>query len=158
MLMSLSLSQKIEQKITLKQRLLIGFGITDETFSVASLETGKLSFSFLLGLITGPFLGWSIGTLAGALICAALPSSLSSAMGIALYGMFIAIIIPPAKKSKPVTFIISLSVLIVCIFRYIPVLNQVSSGFRVIIATFLSAGTGAILFPENDEKEEEENQ
>lgn len=147
MLMSLSLTQRLDQDMTLPKRLLIAFGVTDETFSVASLEDGRLSFSYLFGLIIGPILGWSVGTALGALICSALPKSLSSAMGIALYAMFIAIIVPPAKKSKAVITILMVSVAIVCILRYIPIFSFISSGFRVIIATFLGAGIGALLFP-----------
>lgn len=147
MLMSLSLTQRLDQDMTLPKRLLIAFGVTDETFSVASMEQGRLSFFYLLGLITGPFLGWTAGTAAGALICSALPETLNNAMGIALYGMFIAIIIPPAKKSKPITLIILTSVAVVCILRYLPIFHFVSSGFRVILGTILGAGFGAILFP-----------
>lgn len=149
MLMSLSLTQRLGSDMNLPKRLLIGFGVTDETFTVASMESGKLNFSFLLGLVSGPFFGWVIGTALGAFICAALPASLSSAMGIALYGMFIAIILPPAKKSKPVTFIILISVAVVCMMKYIPVLSSISSGFRIIIATLIGAGIGALLFPIN---------
>lgn len=150
MLMSLSLSQRIDRKMKLPRRLLIAFGVTDETFSVASMEQGDLSFSFLAGLMTGPFLGWSIGTALGAVICSALPKSLGNALGIALYGMFIAILLPPAKKSRPVCIIILISVITACILKYVPVLNNLSSGFRVIIATFLGAGTGALLYPVED--------
>jgi len=151
MLMSLSLTQRLGSDMTLPKRLLIGFGVTDETFTVASMEYGQLSFPFLLGLITGPFWGWTIGTVLGAFICSALPSSLSNAMGIALYGMFIAIILPPAKKSRPITLIILTSVAVVCIFRYIPLFHSISSGFRVIIATLIGAGLGALLYPIKDE-------
>jgi predicted branched-subunit amino acid permease len=147
MLMSLSLTQRLRQDVTLPQRLLIGYGVTDETFSVASMEQGSLSFCYLLGLMLGPFLGWSVGTALGAFVCSSLPAALSSAMGIALYGMFIAIIIPPAKKSKPISLIIIISVAVVVILRYVPVFHSISSGFRVIIATFLGAGIGALLFP-----------
>jgi predicted branched-subunit amino acid permease len=152
MLMSLSLTQRLGSDMTFLRRLLIAFGVTDETFTVASMEQGSLSFPFLLGLITLPFFGWSAGTALGALICSALPQSLSSAMGIALYGMFIAIIIPPAKKSRPVTLIILISVAVTCILRYLPVFHPISSGFRVIIATFIGAGFGALLFPMEAEK------
>lgn len=147
MLMSLSISQKIEKKIPLYQRLIFAFGITDETFTVASMEEGKLSFHYMLGLISGPIVGWTLGTALGAIICSNLPESLSSAMGIALYGMFIAIIIPPAKKSKPVLFIVVLSIMIMCVLKYIHLFQMVSSGFRVIIATILGAGIGAAFFP-----------
>jgi predicted branched-subunit amino acid permease len=147
MLMSLSLTQRLDQDMTFSKRLIIAFGVTDETFSMASLENGLLSFPYLFGLMVGPFLGWSIGTALGALICSALPKSLSSAMGIALYAMFIAIIIPPAKKSKAVITILVISVAIVCILRYLPFFGFISPGFRIIIATFFGAGLGAYLFP-----------
>lgn len=154
MLMSLSLSQKIDTNIGLFKRLVFSFGITDETFSVASMETGKLSNAYLLGLISGPIVGWSLGTALGALICSALPASLASAMGIALYGMFIAIIIPPARKSKAVVVVLALSIVIHCCLRYLPVFSFISSGFQVILATMLSAGIGAVLFPMEEKKEE----
>lgn len=157
MLMSLSLTQRLKEDMTFPQRLLIGFGVTDETFSIASMEKGSLSFRYLLGLMLGPFLGWSIGTLFGALICTSLPSALSNAMGIALYGMFIAIIIPPAKKSKPITSIIIISVVVVAILRYLPIFHFISSGFRIIIASFLGAGIGALLFPIESSSANENN-
>ncbi len=153
MLMSLSLSQKIDSKIGLWKRLIFSFGITDETFSVASMEQGKLSSTYMIGLISGPIIGWSLGTALGAMICSALPQSLANAMGIALYGMFIAIIVPPARKSKAVVVILLLSIFIHCCLRYITYFSFISSGFRVIIATVLSAGIGAFLFPMEDKEE-----
>jgi predicted branched-subunit amino acid permease len=108
----------------------------------------------------GPTLGWTSGTALGAIICSSLPESLSSAMGIALYGMFIAIVLPVAKKEKSVTIIVAISVAIVCILRYIPIFNFISSGFRVIIATIIGAGIGALLFPitEDSSHDQEEGQ
>lgn len=153
MLMSLSLSQKIDSKINLVQRLIFGFGITDETFSVASMEKGKLSYSYMVGLITGPILGWTLGTVLGAFICSALPISISKAMGIALYAMFIAIIIPPSKKSKSVFIVILTSIGITMILKYIPFFNFVSNGFRVIIATILGSGIGAAIWPIEDKND-----
>lgn len=152
MLMSLSISQKLEKKITLPQRLVFAFGITDEVFAVSSMEDGKLSNKYMLGLITGPIVGWTLGTALGAIICSALPVTIKDAMGIALYGMFIAIIIPPARKSGKVVLVLILSVIITCILKYTPVLCNISSGFRVIIATVLSAGFCAIKYPLEDEK------
>ncbi len=154
MLMSLSLSQKIDPDISLFQRLIFGFGITDETFSIASVEKGKLSYYYMMGLITGPIIGWSLGTALGALTCSALPESISSAMGIALYAMFIAIIIPPARKSKSILMIILVSIGINVLLKYIPLFGFISSGFRVIAATILGAGIGATLWPIEDEKKE----
>lgn len=147
MLMSLALSQKIDPKISFIQRLIFAFAITDETFSVAATENQKLSFPYLMGLIILPFTGWTLGTTLGALICSALPAKLSSAMNIALYGMFIAIIIPPAKKSKSIFMILVFSVIITLILKCIPLFSFISSGFRVIISTVLGAGIGAYLYP-----------
>ncbi|WP_010245134.1 AzlC family ABC transporter permease [Acetivibrio cellulolyticus] len=151
MLMSLSLSQKIDPEISLIQRLIFGFGITDETFTMASMEKGRLSYAYMLGLISGPIIGWSLGTTFGAFTCSALPESVSSAMGIALYAMFIAIIIPPAKKSKSVLMIVLISIIINIVLKYIPFFNFISSGFRVITATVFGAGIGAAIWPSEEE-------
>lgn len=152
MLMSLSLTQRLDKSMSLTKRLLVGYGVTDEVFSIASMEQGILTFPYLLGLIIGPVIGWTTGTALGAIISAALSDNLSNAMGIALYGMFIAIVLPVAKKSKPVTIIVAISVAVVCILRYVPTFQMISSGFRVIIATIIGAGIGAILFPIADDK------
>lgn len=157
MLMSLSLTQRLDKAMSLPKRLMVGYGVTDEVFSVASMEQGTLTFPYLLGLIIGPVIGWTTGTSLGAIISAALPESLSNAMGIALYGMFIAIVLPVAKKSKPIIMIVAISVAIVCILRYVPLFQMVSSGFRVIIATIIGAGIGAILFPIEDDMAQDED-
>lgn len=153
MLMSLSLSQKIDPKITFVQRLIVGFGITDEVFSVASMENGKLSSSYMFGLIAGPIFGWTLGTALGALISSALSQNLGNAMGIALYAMFIAIFIPPAKKSKPALLIVLITVAINLIIKYVPIFGFISSGFRIITATVIGAGIGAALWPSIDSEE-----
>lgn len=153
MLMSLSLSQKIESEMSLVQRLIIGFGITDETFLVSSTGSGRISYSHMLGLITGPIAGWTLGTTLGAFISSALPPSVSSAMGIALYAMFIAIIVPPCKKSRPIFVIVLITVAIALVLKYIPIFSFISSGFRVIAATILGAGLGAALWPIEDTNE-----
>ncbi len=155
MLMSLSLSQRLKPGVSILKRMIFGFGITDETFVVASMESGALSYSFMLGLITLPIAGWTVGTAAGALICSALPKALSLSLGIALYGMFIAIIIPAAKHSRAVFIMIALSVLIVCLLRYIPAFSFISSGFRIITAAVLAAAVGAVIFPVKEEKADE---
>jgi predicted branched-subunit amino acid permease len=150
MLMSLSLSQRLGPEITLLQRLIFGFGITDETFSVASMEDKKLSSAYMFGLISGPIMGWTLGTALGSFISSALPDKIGNAMGIALYAMFIAIIVPPAKKSKPVLNIVLISIGISIVIKYVPFLDFISSGFRIILATILGAGIGASLWPVTD--------
>ena len=152
MLMSLSLTQRLEKSMSLPKHLLVGYGVTDEIFSIASMERGTLTFPYMLGLIIGPVLGWTTGTALGAIISTALPESLSNAMGIALYAMFIAIVLPVAKNSKPVTIIVLMSVAVVCILKYVPIFSMISSGFRIIIATVIASGIGAKLFPINDEQ------
>lgn len=147
MLMSLSLSQKLKPTVGIAKRLLIGYGITDEIFALASLRDGKVSPAYMYGLMTMPVFGWTFGTFLGACTSGVLPDSLQNAMGIALYTMFIAIIIPPAKKSRPIQAVIALSILITCMLQYLPVFSFISSGFQMILATILSAGVMAVLFP-----------
>ena len=154
MLMSLALSQKLEQKIPLWKRLLFGFGITDEVFAVASVEVHKISAEYMFGLITAPIAGWTIGTALGACASGVLPAALQNAMGIALYTMFIAIMIPPAKKSKPILIVIMMSVFITCIMKYISWFDFISEGFQIILATVIAAGIGAALFPIEEEQDE----
>lgn len=154
-LMSLSLTQKLKRDIPILHKAIFSFGITDEVFAVASLNNQELSEKYMYGLITLPYIGWAIGTLLGSLITDILPTSLQGAMGIALYAMFIALIIPPAKKSNPTIFVIVTSILTTCILKYVSIFSFISSGFRIIIATFIAAGLGAFLYPDSDTKREE---
>jgi len=143
-LMSLSLSQKIDQKMNTIQRMIISFGITDETFGIASIQNNTLTFHFMLGFILIPIIGWTSGTLAGEILMNFLPVSLQNAMGIALYGMFLAIIIPASTKSKPILEVIFISAVISVLFYYVPVF---SSGVALIISTLCGAIYGAWKYP-----------
>ncbi len=151
MLMSLSISQKIDRKINTLQRMLFSFGITDETYVVASLQPNKLSSSYLFGLISMPIFGWNLGTILGVFISDLLPLTLQNAMGIALYGMFIALIVPPARKERKILVIIIIAVAIMCMFRYISIFSGISSGFRIIISSVVAAAAGAYFFPNKEE-------
>ena len=117
-------------------------------------QRGSISRRYLYGLILLPFLGWSSGTLCGAVLGAILPARLESALGIAIYGMFIAIIIPAAKKSRPVFMVVLIAALLSCLFTYVPGLNQISSGFSIIICSIIASAIGAALFPVAGEEEE----
>ena len=150
-LMSLSLSQKLSQDTGTLERLRVSFGITDEIFAVASTKDGKVGSRYMSGLITVPYLGWALGTLMGVVAGTMLPPMVQSALGIAIYGMFIAIIMPVAKKSMPILKVVAIAVALSCLFRWMPVLNQVSSGFVIIICSVISAGFGAIFFPIKEE-------
>lgn len=158
-LMSLSLSQKLNSGVTFLHRLFISFGNTDEIFAVASSQSGEVGKKYMYGLITTPYLGWTIGTAIGAIAGQALPQSVCSALNIMLYGMFIAIFVPPAKSYSPVLKVVILAIVLSCAFAWFPDLNRVSSGFVIIICTLISAIFGAVFFPvESDTEGGRENE
>ncbi|MBQ2700134.1 MAG: AzlC family ABC transporter permease [Clostridia bacterium] len=146
-LMSLSLSQKLDQTMTTPHRLLASFCNTDEIFAVASSQPGKVSNIYFYGLMLTPYFGWALGTLMGAAAGSLLPPDIRSALGIAIYGMFLAIFIPPAKKQKPVRLVVLLACALSLLMKYAPVLRNVSSGFAIIICAVLAAGYAAFKHP-----------
>ena len=146
-LMSLSLSQKADKSVRGIHRWLLGFGITDEIFAVAMGNSKDVSKKYLYGLIFLPIVGWTTGTLLGALAGQVLPTVVRDSLCIAIYGMFLAIIIPPAKKNSAILKVIVISVLLSCAFKWLPLLNQVSSGFVIIICTVVASIVGAVFFP-----------
>lgn len=151
MLMSLSLSQKVESKMTLLQRLILSFGITDEVFAVAMQQKREINSRYFAGLILTPYVGWAVGTLLGATATGFLPASVRTALGIAIYGMFLAIIIPPARKSKAVLLVVLIAAGLSCCFKWIPWINQLSSGWVIIICAIVAAGFAAWRFPVKEE-------
>lgn len=153
-LMSVSLSQKLHKSVNLLDRFLIAFSNTDEIFAVASGQKGGRQ-KYMYGLALLPIVGWTLGTLIGAAASTVLPLSVRSALGIAIYGMFIAIFIPPAKHNKTVAVVVLLSAALSICFKYVPGLCKVSSGFVIIICAVLSATVGALLKPV---KEDEANE
>lgn len=146
-LMSLSVSQKVAADMSIWQRLAVSFGITDEVFAVSMQRRGELTAVYMAGLILTPVIGWTMGTLTGAVATSFMPPILSNAMGIALYGMFIAIIIPPARDDKSVMITVALAILASVAFTYMPGLKLLSGGWSVIIITVLVSGIAATLFP-----------
>lgn len=151
-LMSLSVSQKVEEKFKTAQRLIASFGITDEVFAVSMQRRKELSFPYMAGLILTPIVGWSLGTLIGAVATSLLPAVLTDAMGIALYGMFIAIIVPPAREHKNVLFAVVLAILASCVFSYVPVFSFLSGGWSIIIITVAVSALAALLHPIEEEE------
>ncbi len=146
-LTSLSLSQRLQPDISLAGRMLIGFGVTDEIYAVAILKEHELNFSYMLGLMTLPITGWTIGTLTGAIAGYILPLSWRSALGIALYAMFVAIIMPPARSSRPVLMVVASAAILSVIFEFTPGLNLIPLGWRIIICTIIASAAGALLAP-----------
>ncbi|MBQ2888009.1 MAG: AzlC family ABC transporter permease [Firmicutes bacterium] len=146
-LMSLSLSQKFDDTVRLVDRFLIAFVNTDEVFAVAAGRPGTVGRLYMFGLITAPYFGWALGTLLGAGVGDFLPQSLASALGIAIYGMFLAIIIPPAKQNHAIVVAIAVAVGLSCLFNWLPLLQNIGSGFVIIICTVVAAAVAALLFP-----------
>ncbi len=152
-LMSVSLSQKFHKSVSLLDRFLIAFGNTDEIFAVASGQKTDVGKKYMYGLILMPYLGWSLGTLLGAAASAVLSEAVRSALGIAIYGMFLAIFIPPMKKDKAVAVVVLTAAALSCLFFYVPVLKSVSSGFVIIICAVVAATLGALIKPVSDKDE-----
>ena len=144
--MSVCLSQKTDSHFKGIYRLLLGFFMTDEIFAVASMEK-SVSRSFFFGLSTAPFFGWTFGTLFGAALGDILPERVMGALCIAIYGMFIAIVIPESKKSRPTAICAGLAVVLSCLFYYVPVLKEVPSGFTIIVCAVVASTVMAIFAP-----------
>lgn len=147
MLMSLALTQKIKKHTSLFHRMIMGFGITDEIFAVAASEIRTVTPAYFYGLMTLPVIGWTGGTLLGAVASGLMPARLSNAMELGLYAMFLAIIIPPAKKERAVCLVIIIAVMISACIYYLPPLQFISGSIRVITAAVLAAAAGAFFFP-----------
>lgn len=154
-LMSLTLSQKLAPSFTTLHRMLGAFGITDEIFALAAAEEGELYPSFLYGLITLPYFGWAGGTLLGAVMGNVLPVSIKDALGIAIYGMFLAIVLPPARTDRGVLTAALISAALSVIFAYVPLFSFLSSGFSVIVCALAASAVAALFFPVPKEDEEE---
>ena len=150
-LMSLSLSRKLDGSMGTLQRMIFSFANTDEIFAVASSQPGKVGKYYLYGLMLTPWIGWSLGTLLGAAAGTLLPAFVRTALGIAIYGMFLAIILPPARNSRPVRFVVLAAVAMSLCFHYIPGLTPVSSGFVIIICGVLAAALGAWRYPAEED-------
>lgn len=151
MLMSLSLSQKLDPSISRFKRSLLAFGNTDEIFAVA-MKQKEITAAYFSGLIIMPYIGWATGTLMGATVTNILPASVRSALGIAIYGMFIAIIIPVAKKIKSVAVTIVIAVALSSLFKWLPGLNKLSSGWSIIICAVIASAVTAARYPVDEEE------
>ena len=150
-LMSLALSQRMGQRIGVLPRLMIAFFNTDEIFALAMARKEPLTVPFMLGLGTLPIVGWTTGTLCGALAGSVLPASIQAALGVMLYGMFVAIVVPPAKQNKPVLICVILAMVFSTLFTIVPLLQQTSAGIAIVICTVAAAAICAWLFPISEE-------
>ena len=151
-LMSFSLSQKMRRDEPWAHGYLVAFGITDEIFGVSASQEGKVSAFYNYGAMCMAIPGWTLGTLLGAISGSLLPDFIMSALGVAIYGMFLAVIIPPAKKNKAVLLVVVAAMAVSTLFAVVPGLNKVSSGFVIIITTLVTAGGAAYLCPVKEDE------
>lgn len=156
-LMSISLSQKLDKSVRLFERFIIAFGNTDEIFAVSVSNPQNVTSFYMYGLILTPFLGWSLGTLLGAVAGNILPAIVTSALGVAIYGMFVAVVVPVVKKEKNTAFCVLLAIAFSCAFKYIKPLSVIPSGFVIIICAVLASAVFALVAPINTYKEGNEN-
>ena len=155
-LMSSSLSQRFDTNMKSYHRYLIAFGVTDEVFGVSSAYVHQnVPPAYCYGLICAAWPGWVGGTALGCISGDILPPSVLSALGVALYGMFIAIIVPPAKHNKVLLGIVLSSMLLSLGFAVTPILKEIPSGYRVIILTIIIASVAAYFFPVKEDDTDE---
>lgn len=152
-LMSISLAQKTGNKMPLKKRLIMSFGITDEIYAVSISQKGPVKFVWFLGLMFPPIAGWTLGTLVGASASTALPDQLVNALGLAMYGMFIAIFVPAARKERPILYCVLLTALVSVTVDAIPALKQISGGYTLILITIVISALMAWRFPHKSEEQ-----
>ena len=153
-LMSVSLSQRLDNSMTLPHRLAISFVNTDEVFAVAASRPETVGRRYLYGLILTPFFGWSIGTIVGAVMGDLLPSFLTSALGIAIYGMFIAIVVPKARDDRAMALCVLLAAAVSCLFRYLPALQAIPQGFAIILCAVSVSAVMALVAPVDGKEDE----
>ena len=156
LLMSCALSQKFSSDTSLFHRFWTGFFITDEIFGISSSCPGRLNPFYTYGAASIAIPGWALGTCLGVILGTALPARITRALSVALYGMFLAIIIPPARENKVIAGLVIIAMLCSSLFSYLPFLTGISSGMKVIILTVLLSGAAAVLFPVKETKEDAE--
>ncbi len=146
-LMAISLTQNLDERFRGIWRVLMGFGITDEIFAVAVSRKEPVTRSYFFGLMLIPYWSWTFGTLTGVVLGSVLPTIVVTSLGIAIYGMFIAIVVPVAKKESRVLFSVILAIMLSCLLAYVPALSFVSSGFSIILCAVIASAVAAVLFP-----------
>lgn len=152
MLMSIAMSQKVDADFHGIWRWLLGYGITDEIFAAAIQTDGTIKRSYFGSLIILPVIGWTAGTFLGAFLGNILPVMLTNALGVALYGMFIAVVVPKAREDFHVLFAVLIAVSISVALKYIPAFSFISGGFGIIICAVAASAVGALVFPVKEDE------
>lgn len=156
LLMSCALSQKMKPKTSIFHRMLVAFDVTDEIFAISIARDGYLNPNYTYGSIVIAAPCWALGTALGCIVGNLMPMRLVSAFSVALFGMFLAVIIPPAKKDKVIGILIVICFLLSYITTYLPGFASISSGTRTIILTVVISAIAAILFPKKNDNQEEQ--
>ncbi len=156
LLMSCSLSQKLTPETPLRHRMLVAFDVTDEIFGISIAYPGQLNPWYTYGAIAVAIPGWGLGTFFGVAVGNVLPPRLVSALSVGLYGMFLAIIVPPARKSRVVLALVLLSFAASFLVSRWTLLAGISSGIKTILLTVVISLAAAILFPVKSPGEEEQ--
>ncbi len=151
LLMSCALTQKLSPGTGLGHRLLMGLGVTDEIFGVCVSVENPLNPFYLYGVFLVAMPGWTLGTYLGVVMGNLLPGNLVSALSVGLYGMFLAVIVPPSRKSKIVGGLVILSMALSLLADKLSVLSHISSGTKIILLTVVISAAAAVLFPVKDE-------
>lgn len=158
-LMGITLTQRLDSKCTTRHRLLMSFGMTDEIFALAASKPYSVGPSYFYGLMTAPYIGWAMGTLLGALAGQILPMDVRYALGIAIYAMFVAIVLPPMRRERGVLWAVVIAAVLSCLVRYLPFLQFISEGFSIIICAVIAALVMAWFCPiPEDQREEAEHE
>ncbi len=151
-LMSLAIGQRLGPKVGTGKRLLAAFFNTDEIFALGMARGKHLTIPFFVGAGVAAAVGWTSGTAMGAVAGSLLPQSIRMALGVMLYGMFIAIVVPQVKEETPILASVALALVFSCLFKWVPFLNQISDGLAIVICTVLAASLCAVLFPLQEEE------
>lgn len=154
-LMSVSMSQRFGKDIKIRHRFIHAFNLTDEMFAVAISKSGELHRGFLTSLLILPYLGWTLGTLIGAVAGNILPAIVITALSVAMYAMFIAIFVPAMRQSLPVSLLVAASIALSALFYYLPALSQIPDGFVIISVAVVCSLLFALLAPIKDGENED---
>lgn len=152
-LMSVSLSQKLGLSVSLADRFFVGFCNTDEIYAVATSYGGRVGRRYMIGLGIPPIIGWTLGTLLGAIAGDILPAILVTSLSVAMYAMFIAIVVPRAKEDMPTLLCVVIAVALSCMFAFVPIFKVVPSGFVIIIIALTASLLMALVHPVDDEED-----
>lgn len=153
-LMSLALGPRLGPTVGFGKRLLVAFFNTDEVFALGMSRGKDLTPGFFLGAGTVAALGWIAGTALGSVAGSLLPLSVRTALGVMLYGMFIAIVVPQARQEKPVLLCVGLALTFSCLFAWVPGLKEISAGLAIVVSTVIAAALCAVFFPVKEEEDQ----